>query len=183
MEELNTLAGHLLISLPAMSGDYFSHTVTLLIDHDDQGAFGLVINRPLASNLAELLADHDLVCERDISLLEMGPVEQTRLFFLHSNDLVFESSIAINERLLLSTSPDLIDHLATGSGPKQILAGLGYAGWGPGQLEEEIKADVWLITPYNHDIIFDTPFDLRPQAAARSIGVELNLIAPTPGHG
>jgi putative transcriptional regulator len=166
-----------------MQGDYFSHTVTLLIEHNRDGAFGLVINKPLDLNLAELLGDQIAQCPPDITVLESGPVEQNRLFFLHTTETLFESSVGIADKLALTTSLDVLDAASEDRGPARLLAGLGYAGWSGGQLENEILADVWLVVPYLTDIVFNVPFDERPEAAARSIGVDLNLISPTPGHG
>ena len=96
---------------------------------------------------------------------------------------MFESSVRIATNLALTTSLDVLDAISNNSGPKSVLAGLGYAGWSGGQLENEIQADVWLVIPYTGDIIFDVPFDERPETAAKSIGIDLNLISPTPGHG
>lgn len=166
-----------------MRGDYFSHTVTLLIEHNRDGAFGLVINKPLDVDLAELIDDQITQCPPNITVLESGPVEQNRLFFLHTTDVIFESSVGIATNLSLTTSLDILDAISKNNRPKKILAGLGYAGWSGGQLEREIQADVWLVIPYADDIVFDVPFDERPEAAARSIGIDLNLISPTPGHG
>ena len=86
MSDFSSLSGQLLVSLPSMQGDYFSHTVTLLIEHNDQGAFGLVINKPLDEELSDLLADKELYCPQGITVLESGPVEQNRLFFLHTTN-------------------------------------------------------------------------------------------------
>ena len=183
MSDFSKLSGQLLVSLPRLQGNYFSRSVTLLIEHNRDGAFGLVVNKPIDASLSELLADQDIDCTEEITLLETGPVEQDRLFFLHSNDASFESSIRLNEQLTLSTSLDIVEAISSQSGPLEIIAGLGYAGWSGGQLENEIKEDLWLVTPYLHDAIFHTPFEQRPEAAARSIGIDLNLIAPTPGHG
>ncbi len=177
------MRGQFLVSLPTMQGDYFQHTVTLLIEHNKSGAFGLVINRPLDADLAELLEDHDVECAADIPLLESGPVEQDRLFFLHSSDKQYESSVTINADITLSTSLDVVEDVSRNEGPRFILAGLGYAGWSGGQLEDEIKRDVWLVTPFSSELVFSTPFEARPEAAARLIGIDLNLISPTPGHG
>ena len=182
MSETTSLKGQLLVSMPSMQGDYFSHSVTLLIEHNDDGAFGLVISNPLDADLSELLADQDINCPEPITLLESGPVEQNRLFFLHSGDRSFENSVAINAEATLTTSPDLIEAVARGEGPKDLVACLGYAGWSGGQLEDEIMRDVWLVTPYIHDIVFRTPYDKKPEAAARSIGIDLNLISPVAGH-
>lgn len=182
MSDFSSLAGQLLVSLPSMQGDYFSHTVTLLIEHNEDGAFGLVINKPLDLELSDLLVDSELHCPEGIRVLESGPVEQNRLFFLHTSDQVFENSHPINDHVSLTTSMDVFD--ARGETlPAHLLAGLGYAGWSGGQLEEEIRADVWLVVPYVNDIIFDVPFEERPEFAARAIGIDLNLISPNPGHG
>lgn len=182
-EPFESLRGQLLVSLPSMQEDYFAHSVTLLLEHNEEGAFGVVVNRPLEPKLAEVLKEHDIACARDITLLEGGPVEQGRLFFLHSGEVDYETSHRVNEQLSFTTSADLEDIISKKTGPKDIIAGLGYAGWAGGQLESEIIRDVWLVAPFAYELIFVTPYDDRPQAAARQIGIDLNLIAPTPGHG
>ena len=183
MSEFTSLSGQFLVSLPTMQGDYFSHTVILLIEHNRDGAFGLVINKTLETELAELLGNQVAQYPPNITMLESGPVEQNRLFFLHTTEAVFESSFRIADNLALTTSLEILDAISENSGPDKILAGLGYAGWSGGQLENEIQADVWLVIPYADDIVFNVPFDERAEAAANSIGVDLNLISPTPGHG
>lgn len=181
------LSGQLLISLPSMQGDYFSHTVTLLIEHNEDGAFGLVVNRPLDATLAELLGDQELLEDAatfdNIPLMESGPIEQNRLFFLHSHDGELDNAFSVNDRIVLSTSLDMVQKIHTAAGHTDIMAGLGYAGWSGGQLEDEIRRDVWLVTPYVHEAVFNSACEDRPQIAANAIGVDLNLIAPTPGHG
>ena len=187
MNASTSLSGQMLVSLPSMQGDYFTQTVTLLIEHNDNGAFGLVVNRPLDATLADLMADQeyefDINDHDQIPLLESGPVEQNRLFFLHSGDAHFSNSVRINDDISLCTSLDLLQAISSDEGPQKVVAGLGYAGWSGGQLENEIKADVWLVTPYLHQAVFDTPYEDRPRLAAESIGIDLNLISPTPGHG
>jgi len=188
MSGFTSLSGQLLVSLPSMRGDYFSHTVTLLIEHNEDGAFGLVVNRPLDADLGDLLAAENEFDFADdlqgkVPLQETGPVEQNRLFFLHSTENHYDNSVAINSHTSLSTSFDLLRAIAKQQGPADVIAGLGYAGWAGGQLENEIKADVWLVTPYIHEAVFNTPHEARPQIAADTIGVDLNLIGPTPGHG
>lgn len=183
MSDFSSLTGQFLISLPSMQEDYFSHSVTLLIEHNQAGAFGLVINKPLDAKLSELLADQNITCHAEVTLLESGPVEQNRLFFVHSNEKTYEGSVAINQQLALTTSLELIEAVSAGVGPTDLFAGLGYAGWSAGQLEKEIAEDVWLVVPYEHSVVFDTPFSERPVRAASSIGIDLNLISPNPGHG
>ena len=182
MPDFSSLAGQLLVSLPGMQGDYFSHTVTLLIEHNEQGAFGLVLNKPLDSELSDLLVDSELQCPSGIAVLETGPVEQNRLFFLHTGDRMFENSHPINEHVTLTTSLDVFDAEA-GTLPEHLIAGLGYAGWSGGQLEQEILADVWLVVPCVPDVLFNIAYEKRPEFAARANGIDLNLISPTPGHG
>jgi len=188
MDNFTSLSGQLLVSLPSMKGDYFSQTLTLLIEHNPDGAFGLVVNRPLDADLSELLVNHDRFnftadILRRVPLLETGPVEQNRLFFLHSNELQLNYSVPINNDVSLSSSSDLVSAISKQEGPVDVIAGLGYAGWSAGQLENEIKGDVWLVTPYVHDAVFNMAYNDRPQLAADAIGIDLSLIAPRTGHG
>lgn len=183
MPDSTSLSGQLLVSLPSMQGDYFSHTVTLLIEHNDEGAFGLVINKPLDTELISMFEEQQIISVDEVTLLETGPVEPNRLFFLHSNDRLYEGSLVLNDELTLSTSGELIDDIKAHTGPQYCFGGLGYAGWAGGQLEDEIQRDVWLVTPYVPGILFNVPFDEQPIEAAKSIGVDLNLISPNPGHG
>lgn len=181
--DFSSLRGQLLVSMPSMQGDYFSHSVTLLIEHNKDGAFGLVISNPLDADLSNLLEDYDKQVTEGIPVMESGPVEQNRLFFLHSTETAIDNALPINDKIALSTSLDVLEAVKESRGPAHLMAGLGYAGWSGGQLESEIMADVWLVTPYDHDIVFQTPFEQRPEAAAKAIGVDLNLISPRPGHG
>ena len=166
-----------------MQVDYFSLTVTLVLEHNKEGAFGLVINKTMDLDLVELLGNKIVRCPPSVTVLESGPVGQNRLFFLHTKETMIESSISINDKLALTTSLDILDAISEQKGPNNILAGLGYAGWSGCQIENEIQADVWLVTPYMNDIVFNVPFDKRREAAANSIRVDLNLISSTPGHG
>ena len=188
MDSFSSISGKLLVSLRSMRGDYFNKTVTLIIEHNEDGAFGLVVNRPIDADLSELLVnqkefDSSPEVIREIPLLETGPVEQNRLFFLHGNDREFSYAKKINDHVSCSTSSELLTSILKGDGPADVIAGLGYAGWSAGQLENEIKGDVWLVTPYVQEAVFKTPFEERPQIAAGAIGIELSLVAPTLGHG
>lgn len=180
MTEEQSFRNQLLVSLPSLKGDYFQNTVSLLVDHNENGAFGLVINRPVNTTLGELFPA--VGSNFDCPVLEGGPVEQNRVFFLHSGGREFESSFKVSEEIRLTTSPDFIELMAAGQAPPRSLAILGYAGWGSGQLEREIAEDVWLLAPCDPRIVFDTPFPERTKAAARLLGIDLNLILPSPGH-
>jgi len=167
---------HFLISLSRLAGDYFQNTVTLLLEHSSEGAFGLIINRPLDIELSALIEE---MPDEVAPVLEGGPVEQTRLFFLHSTEKSYDGSLDTGLGVLLSSSDELIEDLKTSRAPANVLSILGYAGWGPAQLESELVEDAWLITPASKKIIFETPFDKKAFEAARQLGVDLNLYQST----
>lgn len=169
-----------LIALPALSGDYFQQSVTLLVDHTVEGAFGLMINRPLEQDLHAVFPD--LPPQIHCPLLEGGPVERDKLFFLHRGDRTFESTFAVGPDISLTTSRDLVDQLHDGDMPEPIIAILGYAGWGANQLEKELGENTWLLTPANPDIIFEVPPERRAEVAALQLGVDINLMSPRAGH-
>lgn len=169
-----------LIALPSLSGDYFQHSMTLLVDHTKEGAFGLMINRPLEQSLHAVFPD--LPPHVQCPLLEGGPVERDKLFFLHRGDRTFESTFAIGDDISLTTSRDLVDQLHAGDMPEPIIAILGYAGWGANQLEKELGENTWLLTPAGADIIFEVEPAQRAAVAARQLGVDINLIATHAGH-
>ena len=171
---------HFLVALPALADDYFEHSLSLIVDHNDNGAFGLMINRPLEQNLTAIFPDLDasITCP----LYEGGPVEQDKLFFLHNAADSFESTFKVSPELGLTTSRDIIDQLHEGRSPKSLMAILGYAGWGPQQLEKELGENTWLITPVDLQIVFHEEPEHRAAAAASQFGVDLNLIGLEAGH-
>jgi putative transcriptional regulator len=168
---------HFLVSLSRLAGDYFQNTVTLIVEHTANGAFGLVINRPLDATLNNLI--EELPEDSSAEVLGGGPVEQTRLFFLHSSEKSYPDSLDTGLGILLSSSGALIEDIKNRQGPKNILAVLGYAGWGPGQLENELIEDAWLITPATREILFETPHKEKATKAASQLGIDLNLYPST----
>lgn len=176
------LKGEFLVSMPALKGDYFQASVTFLIDHNTDGAFGLVINNPTDMLLKDIFPELEGITQK-VDLMEGGPVEQDRIFFLHTSDKHYEHSLEVNPETTLSTSPNLISDLVIEDSPEQMLAILGYAGWGAGQLEAELLANAWLVTPFDRNILFSPDHTTKPQAAASTMGIDLNLIGPTSGHG
>ncbi len=179
-----SLKNHFLLAMPELRATYFGNTITYVCEHNADGALGLMINRPTRMTLGELFdqlgidADHG----RDVIVLEGGPVQQERGFILHSDDVQGEGSLPIDGGLMLSTGRDVLQAIARGEGPQHFLVALGYAGWGGGQLENELKDNSWLTCPADREIIFDTPFEERVQRAAASLGIDFNLIAERPGH-
>ena len=178
----NSFSNHFLVALNSsgLAKDYFCDTISLLIDHNQEGAFGLVINRPLALTLADLLPgfEQPILCP----VLEGGPVEPERLFFLHTAERQYAGTLNISETIALSTSDDLLADLKSGNTPAHIAAVLGYAGWGSGQLERELAETIWQLTPTHADIVFTAPFTERRNQATALLGVDLNLINPAAGY-
>ncbi|MDJ0940848.1 MAG: YqgE/AlgH family protein [Woeseiaceae bacterium] len=186
MDAADTLTNQLLIAMPGMEDPNFSSTVTLICEHNDEGALGIVINRPLTLKLGGLfeqleLSDPDPDAAENPVLMG-GPVGPERGFVLHHPAQSFENSLAVSSEIQLTLSRDIIDAMATGDGPEKSLVALGYAGWEPGQLENEILANSWLNVTATPDIVFDLPFQDRWKAAAQAIGIDLSRLAPDAGH-
>lgn len=181
-----SLTNQLLIAMPGMADPHFSSTVTLICEHNDEGALGIVINRPLqlkVSGLFEQLNVTDTDPEAtDVPVVLGGPVGPERGFVLHDPGNVYENSVIVSDEIHLTLSRDVIDEMADGNGPSKTLVALGYAGWEPGQLEHEMLANSWLNVAATADIVFDTPFDERWSSAAQLLGVDISQISPDAGH-
>ena len=181
-----SLAQHLLIAMPGLGDTHFTHTVTLLCEHNDEGALGVVINRPTELTLGDLAEHMDLKVS-DPALAEQpvlsgGPVQVDRGFVIHEPLGEWESTLPVTDTLGMTTSRDILAAILEGTGPKRFLVALGYAGWGPGQLEHELSENAWLTVPVERDILFDIPFELRWHEAAARLGIDLNLMGGDAGH-
>jgi putative transcriptional regulator len=181
-----SLNNHLLIAMPGMADPNFSTTVTLICEHNADGALGIVINRPTSLKLAGLFEQLEVeAADSEISqnpVLDGGPVARERGFVLHNPGGHYESSVAVSGDVQLTLSRDILDAIAAGRGPQKALVALGYAGWEPGQLEAEMLANTWLSVPATPDIIFDVPFSQRWLSAAEILGVDINRMSPDAGH-
>jgi putative transcriptional regulator len=180
------LGNQLLVAMPSLKDSQFAGTVTLLCEHSERGALGIVLNQPLKMNLAELLAHLKLPPSAPGALeqpvLRGGPVQTDRGFVLHRPLRDFESTLRISDTLHVTTSRDVLVAMAAGEGPSQAVVALGYAGWEAGQLEAEIRENAWLTAPVDDRLVFDIPFAERWQAAAGLLGIELSRLAPTAGR-
>jgi putative transcriptional regulator len=180
------LTNQFLIAMPAMDDPNFAQSVTLVCEHNDQGALGIVINKALPMNLAEVFDQLGLDSEQSRvarqPVLRGGPVQTDRGFVLHTPQGHWESSLPFSERVHLTTSRDILDALARGAGPENAVIALGYAGWGAGQLEDEMAQNAWLTVPADERLLFDTPLDERWQAACRLLGVDLLHLSSDAGH-
>ena len=176
----------LLIAMPGMLDPNFSSTVTLICEHNAEGALGIVINRPTELSLGGLFAQLEVREADPVAssrpVFDGGPVARERGFVLHNSTARFESSVAVSEGIQLTLSRDVLEAIALGTGPSKSLVALGYAGWQAGQLEAEMLANTWLSVPATPEIVFDVPFSERWMSAARILGVGLSLIAPHAGH-
>ena len=186
MQADGSYINQLLIAMPGMLDPNFSTTVTLICEHNDEGALGIVINRPTTLKLGGLfqqLAVDDPDPGAALSpVLSGGPVGTERGFVLHGPEQSFENTLAVSEDIRLTLSRDIIDAMAAGNGPARSLIALGYAGWEAGQLEDEMLANSWLNVPATPEIVFDTPFEDRWDSAARTLGIDIACMSPDAGH-
>ena len=186
MNSGTNLTNHFLIAMPALQDSNFFHSVTYICEHSDDGAMGIVLNRPSDLQLLDLLAQLEIdksfpeSCQQPIYI--GGPVQIDRGFVLHSQEKRWESTVAISEQIGITTSRDILQSIATGEGPEKSLIALGYAGWAAGQLEAELKANAWLNGPGDLYALLDLPAERRWDAAARLLGVDLNLLCGDSGH-
>lgn len=179
-------SNQLLIAMPSLEDPNFSRTVTLICEHSEHGALGVIINRPTEVQLGQLLQHLEIKAVRseiaDVPVYAGGPVQLERGFILHSPLGQWESTLKINAELGLTTSLDVLAAIAAGEGPGHHLIALGYAGWGASQLEREITENAWLTVPNDNHILFELPVEQRWQAAAGKLGVDLSLLASDAGH-
>ena len=182
----SSLKGQFLIAMPNLPDPNFSETVTLLAEHTEEGAMGLVVNR----YHPELVVDDVFKELQMASLSEMGatplqvggPVHSGQVFILHGPPFGWEGCQPITDAVALSNTKDILEALAQGKGPTSYIIALGCAGWGPGQLEAEIMANSWLTCTADVSILFDVPVEERWEAAARLMGIDPSRLADVAGH-
>lgn len=183
---VNALAGQLLLAMPSLKDPNFAKSVILVCEHNADGALGLVVNRRLPLKLGEVLRKLDLHTER--AALETnpvyagGPVEGGRGFVLHDAPGAYADSLTVGDSLAVSASEAVLAAIARGEGPRRFIVALGYAGWGPGQLEREFAENAWLAVPASPELVFDADVDERWQQAAGAIGLDLSRISDETGH-
>ena len=175
-----------LIAMPSLRDPNFSQTVTYICAHNEDGAMGLVINRPANCDLGEILAQMQMKPDNQsiskMPVYQGGPVHTDRGFVLHEPNSQWDSSINVSESLNVTTSRDILHAIAESAGPQNYLIALGYAGWSAGQLEEEIKENAWLNVSADPDIIFNTPCELRWSSATALLGIDHHQISTGFGH-
>ena len=180
-------ANQFLIPLPIHEGSYFDGSLTFICDHSEEGAIGLIVNRPTEYNLNTLLEAADLNHELDPAptLFEGGPVHPGAPCILHTDDSLVDCTMLLADTSGLAFTPassmtdfvEMLNRIANQDGPSKYLVAIGYAGWHDGQLENEVNQNVWLTCPGSADILFDTAIELRADLAAEAIGVDLSLLS------
>ncbi|RFA31483.1 hypothetical protein CAI21_00710 [Alkalilimnicola ehrlichii] len=180
------LSNHFLIAMPTLADPNFAQTVTYICEHNEEGAMGIVINRPIDISMSELFNHLGLESDDETAAQQRvymgGPVQRERGFVLHSAETVWEATLKVSPAISITTSRDILDAIAQQEGPKQYLVALGYAGWEAGQLEAEIAENSWLSGPADASIIFEHNSNDRWQAAASLLGVDLSLLSTDAGH-
>lgn len=180
------LNNQFLIAMPALADPNFFKTVTYISEHNASGALGLVINRPLNLTLGQLLEHLSITTHYSqlaaLPIYHGGPVQPEQGFVLHSPLGQWGATLRVTDEIGITTSRDILQATAEGDGPRHLLVALGYAGWGPGQLERELAENSWLSGPADFDILFHTRNDLRWLAAAALLGIDLNLLSADVGH-
>ena len=196
MTHVESLTGQLLIAMPGMPDPRFAHAVAFLCAQSAEGAMGLIVNKPFPDlDFGSLLQTldvpqqgahsglGDMAAQADAPVFFGGPVETSRGFVLHTPDVfAADASLCVTDYAALSTSLDILAQIARGQGPAKARLALGYAGWGPGQLEDELRAGGWLTCPADAGLLYDTAPDRLWTAALNRIGVDPRLLSSTPGR-
>jgi len=182
----NFLTGQLLVAMPAMADPRFARSVIYICAHSDDGAMGLVLNRSLVSpTFGDLLRQLDIVTlppAREIRLCSGGPVDNARGFVLHTSDWIGDGSLRVTDALALTANLDVLKAIAAGGGPRQGLLALGYAGWGPGQLDAEMQQNAWLSAPADETLLFDADDEGKWRRALAKLNVDPMLLSTEAGH-
>ena len=188
------LDGQMLIAMPAMTDDRFARAVIYVCAHSSEGAMGIVVNQPAQNvKFPDLLVQLEVIpaSERiqlptmaaDVKVLKGGPVETGRGFVLHSSDFFIENStLPIDEGICLTATLDILKAIARGNGPHEAVLALGYAGWAPGQLEQEIQQNGWLHCTADQDLIFGSDVEHKYERALRKLGIDLAMLSSEAGH-
>ncbi|MCE1234844.1 MAG: YqgE/AlgH family protein [Hyphomicrobiales bacterium] len=195
VEETRFLGGKILIAMPGMEDERFNRSLVYLCAHSEEGAMGVIINRPSDHpSFSDLLVQLQIIPEAerirlpdDVRAMQVqtgGPVETTRGFVLHSSDWhVDDATLAIDESFSLTTTLEVLKAIAEGRGPKQAMLALGYAGWSAGQLESEIQWNGWLHCPADPGLVFDRDLEHKYDRALKSLGIDIGLLSRDAGHG
>lgn len=187
-DKTNSLEDQFLIAMPQMQDPYFAHSVTYIWKHSQEGALGIVVNKPMTASVADIFKELEIVCSvdeepfRQQKVLAGGPVERDKGFIIHDSPTSWDSSISISPGISICTSKQILQDIADGKGPENYLVALGCAGWDAGQLERELSENSWLTAPASPALIYSRDFENKPASAAAILGINLNQVSPEAGH-
>ncbi|AIB11301.1 UPF0301 protein YqgE [Azospirillum argentinense] len=180
------LTGQLLIAMPGMTDPRFQRTVIYMCAHNEDGAMGLVVNRLFGSvTFEDLLEQLEIEIQEPIANMPVhygGPVESGRGFVLHSTDYVRDGTLVVDDEVALTATIDILRAISENRGPRRNILLLGYAGWGPGQLDAEIQANGWLNVPCDETLLFDPELDTKWERSIAKLGVSLSMLSAEAGH-
>lgn len=180
------LRGHFLVAMPGMTDPRFARSLIYLCEHSDQGAMGIVVNKPTDMTLATLFERVQLVnADAELAgqpVLFGGPVQLDRAFVLHKPAKAWQSTMKISDQIALTSSKDILESIGGEVAPKAMLVALGYAGWVPGQLDNEILQNAWLSVPADDEILFELPYEERLPAALAKLGIGFDRLSDVAGH-
>lgn len=187
MGAFTSLKNHFIIATPNLTDPNFCRAVAYICDHTPEGAMAIIVNYPLTLHLSDVFQNMDIDSQNrqlnDMTIFAGGPIQQERGFVLHLPcQEHWESSLELSDNISITTSKDILQAMADNHGPQKALIALGYAGWGPGQLEKELADNSWILSPASADIVFNTPHDERWKAAAALIGVDIERMSSQMGH-
>jgi putative transcriptional regulator len=187
ISQFNSLANQFLIAMPQMLDPNFSGTLTYICEHNEEGAMGIIINRPIKVGLNDILLQLDMpIIEKSRPICWGGPVQQDRGFIIHTAcsepEKQWESSMEISKGINLTSSKDIIKAIAEDRGPEKFIIALGYAGWGSGQLEQELAENTWLCSPANEALLFDVNVNQKRTVAINSLGITEHQLNAQIGH-
>ena len=179
----DSLQNNFLIAMPQMHDPNFSGSLTYICEHNEYGAMGIIVNRPTALDIEEVLEQLEIPCQsKGEHVYSGGPVQIERGFILHTGTPSWESSMPVSPELSLTTSRDILEAIGSGSGPDKYILALGYAGWGEGQLERELKENAWLTCTANLQVLFDIPDEAKFKAAVSILGIDTDQLSGQIGH-
>ena len=181
---MHSLAGHFLVSMPKLHDSQFAGALVYVWSHDGHGAQGLVVNQPHDLTLVKLFDHLELPFQIgfDRQVADGGPVDPQRGFILHTNDVRVEASETAGDGLAITYSREILELIAAGQGPKQFLVAMGYAGWGAGQLEDELVDSAWLTAPSSREALFEMPFEQRLDHVAAFLGIDWRFLGAEAGY-
>lgn len=179
------LTHHFLIAMPAMADPRFAHTLAFVCEHSPEGTIAIVVNKPTDMTVSTLMKQIDVGDggrHFDAPVMSGGPVQSNHGFVLHRPLGNWQSTLAVSDDLGLTTSKDVLEAAARGDGPDDFIVSLGYAGWGAGQLEQELAANAWLTVAADAGVLFDLPPDRRLPAAMQLLGIDFSRLSEDVGH-